>query len=132
MRHAIDYETDEKTFNADAYQVKGYRGIACSVDGWEVEHVFEEYETECVCCDRTSEDSDECAYCEGSGKVWAQDEEPTERRTGQVVFHMIGDDRRILCDESDLTPIAREEYCGECGQLGCTHDGLDRTEEESQ
>jgi len=29
-------------------------------------------------------------------------------------------------DPDDVTPIAREAYCGVCGQMGCGHDGLDR------
>ena len=31
------YERDEETFNADAYTVKGERGIAWRVLGWETE-----------------------------------------------------------------------------------------------
>lgn len=38
----------------------------------------------------------------------------------QVV--MIGDDRVFTVDMEDLTPIEREEFCGQCGQIGCGHD----------
>lgn len=45
---------------------------------------------------------------------------------GQVVCRMVGDDRNFSFDPSELSQLAREEYCGECGQIGCTHDGYDR------
>jgi hypothetical protein len=51
-----------------------------------------------------------------------------EVRTGRVIVVMIGDDARHRVDPEDLTALAREAYCGECGQIGCCHDGLDRSE----
>lgn len=90
------YEEDDTTFPADAYTVRGYRGIAFYVLGWE-----------------TAPDAD----TEWTG---------IEERTGQVIAIMVGDDHRHVVDPNDLTPIAREAYCGECGQVGCSHDGLDR------
>lgn len=44
----------------------------------------------------------------------------------QVHCVMVGDDRVWTFDRSDLTKIAREDFCGVCGALGCTHDGYDR------
>lgn len=32
-------------------------------------------------------------------------------------------------DPEDITPLEREAYCGECGQIGCCHDGLERDAE---
>jgi hypothetical protein len=93
------YETDDDTFNADAYTVEGYSGIAFYVLGWETE----------------PDEDTEWSGC--------------ENRTGRVVVVMIGDDHHYKVDEEDITPLARESYCGECGQIGCSHDGLDRTEE---
>jgi len=90
------YELDEAHFSAAAYAVADYPGIAFYVLGWHVE---------------PDEDT------EWSG---------IEERTGQVVVMMVGDDRRLLVDESDITPLDRAAYCGECGQVGCGHDGLDR------
>jgi hypothetical protein len=46
-----------------------------------------------------------------------------ENRTGRVVVVMVGDDRHFAEDPEDLTPLDREAYCGECGQVGCAHDG---------
>jgi len=47
-------------------------------------------------------------------------------RTGQVLLMMVGDDRPFPQDPDDCTPLARERFCGECGQVGCAHDGYDR------
>jgi hypothetical protein len=47
---------------------------------------------------------------------------------GRVLVCMVGDNHKFELDRSDLTPLAREEFCGECGQIGCAHDGLDRDE----
>lgn len=99
MKTKTHYEKDNETFNAGAYTVRGYRGIAFAVLGWETE---------------PDEDT------EWSGM---------ETRTGRVLAVMIGDDYKHSVDPDDLTPIAREEYCGVCGQIGCGHDGLDRSEE---
>jgi hypothetical protein len=52
-----------------------------------------------------------------------------ERRpNGDESVHcqMIGDDRSEPFNRDDLTVIEREDFCGQCGQLGCEHDGLDR------
>lgn len=90
------FEADRETFPADAYRVLGFSGVACRVRGWHVE---------------PDEDT------EWSGEM---------TRTGRVVVTMIGDDVRHLVDPSDVFPIADVDYCAECGQLGCTHDGRDR------
>lgn len=47
---------------------------------------------------------------------------PAER----VQAHMIGDDRTFEFDRDEVVVLEREAFCGECGQIGCTHDGLDR------
>jgi hypothetical protein len=43
--------------------------------------------------------------------------------TGRLVVCMVGDDRLEACDREDLEPIADDDYCSECGQIGCHHDG---------
>jgi len=50
---------------------------------------------------------------------WTGIEEPT----GMILAYMIGDDRTFVFDPSDLVPIADDDYCTECGQIGCTADG---------
>lgn len=94
-----NYERDDQSFPEDAYTVRGYAGIAFYVRGWE-----------------TEPDAD----TEWTG---------IEERTGRVIVTMIGDDRRIPVDREDVAPLERSAYCSECGQIGCGHDGLDRSED---
>ena len=54
-------------------------------------------------------------------RQWDEDEH-FERLTGNVVAHMIGDDRDWIFDPADLTPLDDEEFCRECGQIGCGHN----------
>ena len=86
--------------NADgfdgAYRVRGCAGVAWRVFGWEVE---------------STEDT------EWDGILV---------RTGALVCVMIGDDRPEIVEPDELVSIDREEFCGECGQIGCCHDALDR------
>lgn len=42
---------------------------------------------------------------------------------------MIGDDARHREYRTSFEPLKRNDYCGECGQVGCTCDALDRTED---
>lgn len=93
-----NYESDDESFPAEAYRVRQYPGVGFYVLGWETE---------------PDEDT------EWSGM---------ENRTGNVLAVMIGDDRRHSFEPDDIEPLPREDYCGQCGQIGCTHDGLDRTE----
>jgi hypothetical protein len=79
-----------------AYTVADEPGIAWRVFGWEVEY---------------TEDTE-----------W----DGIMLRTGRLVCVMVGDDRPYLYDPDELTPLDRVDYCGECGQVGCGHDGLDR------
>jgi len=97
MRTRNNYETDDQTFSADAYAVNGWRGIAWHALGWETE---------------PDEDT-----------VWSG----YENRTGRVVCVMVGDDRHFAYYPEDLTAIAREDYCGGCGQIGCCCDGYNRS-----
>lgn len=101
MRRRSHYEPDRVAFPGDAYSVSGYRGIAFRVCGWQTV---------------PDEDTEWSGY---------------EVRTGQVSVIMIGDDHVYHVDPEDLTPIDRADYCSECGQIGCGHDGLDRSENEA-
>jgi hypothetical protein len=94
-----NYETDDKSFPARAYCAQDWRGVAWRVYGWEVQ---------------PDEDSE-----------WTGIEE----RTGRVVAVMIGDDRRFTFDPEELEPLDDLDYCAECGQIGCCHDGREREAE---
>lgn len=39
--------------------------------------------------------------------------------TGAILAHMVGDDSWHAFDPDDLTPLAEEDYCRGCGQVGC-------------
>lgn len=86
----IPYEADDVTFNAQAYRVRFYRGVAFWVMGWEL-------------------DVDEATGA--------------SQRSGNVVAVMVGDDQHHSFSPAELTPVSRHEYCGECGQIGCSHSG---------
>lgn len=100
--HYEDGEDFDAEFPAEAYTVKHYRGIAWRAYGYEVE---------------PNEDT------EWSG---------LEERTGRVVCVMIGDDHRFSFDPLDLTPLGELDYCAVCGQIGCSHDGRDRSDGEER
>jgi hypothetical protein len=92
-----------------AYQVADYPGIAWRYDGPETEIREDDrwYDT-----GETDDDGE---------PVWYFDEEPEPTETGRVIMVMIGDDRRFTFDPEDCSPLADDEYCPECGQIGCAH-----------
>jgi hypothetical protein len=91
-----NYETDDQTFPADAYAVEGWSGIAWRVLGWETE----------------PDEDTEWSGC--------------ENRTGKIVCRMVGDDRDFVFEPEEVSPLNEEDYCGGCGQVGCTADGRAR------
>jgi hypothetical protein len=82
-----------------AVKVLGFSGVACRVLGWETE---------------PDEDTHWSGY---------------ENRSGKLLVGMVGDDRRHAVDPEDVEEINREDYCGVCGQMGCSHDGYEREED---
>jgi hypothetical protein len=87
-----NYEPDNESFPADYYTVKGWQGIAYVVLGWETE---------------PDEDTHWSGY---------------ETRTGSVIAVMVGDDYHRRIDPDDLTPLESDEFCHDCGQIGCCHN----------
>lgn len=57
--------------------------------------------------------------------VW-EDQDYEQQPTGMVRMVMVGDDQPHVHDPIDVIAINREDYCAECGQIGCGHDGLER------
>jgi len=45
--------------------------------------------------------------------------------TGMVYVVALGDDYRRLVDGESIHEIADEDFCHQCGQIGCQHDGRD-------
>lgn len=96
-RFDVDVERDDATFPPETkYRVTYGDGVAWTVWGWELE---------------SDEDT------EWSGQYV---------RTGRVLAIMVGDDAWHTFDPSDLMPLADLDYCTECGQIGCQHDGRER------
>lgn len=83
------WEDPDKEWTADAYTVSEYRGIAWSVYGLELEPDEDTHWSGCM------------------------------NRTGKILARMIGDDRFFTFDPDEVTPIQEDEYCAECGQVGC-------------
>lgn len=75
------------------YQVEGMPGVAWWLKGYAQTPSFPEVDWEEV--------------------EWTDD--PT-----QVVAVMVGDDRAHTIDVDDLIVISEDDYCGCCGQIGCS------------
>lgn len=89
------------------FTVTGGARVAYWFEDAQIEHVEVEYE------DYVDEEGNQC---------YGYDLE--ERATGMVYMVMVGDDYRHLLDPADVE-IA-PDYCHVCGQIGCTHDGMER------
>jgi hypothetical protein len=95
---------------------KGWGAIACVFLGHPVES------PEVFYPDDTDEPADRHEAC-GNGFWDVEEYEDTDR----AVVVMVGDDHKHIVDTDELEPIPEESYCHVCGQMGCTHDGLDRS-----
>jgi hypothetical protein len=102
------------------YRHPQFRGIALYRSGVVVDHV----EPEPVSY------GDAGTYMEGCEQMlWGDPECSCPISTTECYVTMVGDDTRHLVDVDDLTELPREDFCGECGQIGCSHDGYPREEE---
>jgi len=81
------------------YRVSGYDGIAFYVAGAIVEptEVYDDETGEHVGYD----------YCP----------------SGSLACVMVGDDRIHAVEGDEVAEIGENDYCHECGQIGCKHDG---------
>ena len=98
-RPRFRFEIDDARWGdcGEAYTAAGWAGVAWRVLGWEVEPT---------------------ADTEWDG---------IEERTGKVLAVMVGDDMPHAFEPEELTALGELDYCLECGQVGCTHDGRDRS-----
>lgn len=99
------------------YRVRDWPGIAVYVAAYERRW---EPQTSLIIDD----DGNEIEYDDGDGE-WINDE-----YSDRVYVIMIGDDKQHLVECNDLIPLDELDYCAECGQIGCGHDGRDRSENE--
>lgn len=121
----ITYTTDE-----GRYSLAGLPGVAVYVVGraerW---HPDQWWATPCHRCEGAG-----CRECDYSGATFDGDpEDPsgwwTDAPTcegewmpdpeGDLYAAMVGDDEPFPVDAADLAPIADDDYCAGCGQIGC-------------
>jgi hypothetical protein len=95
-------ESIEQMDRDKRYRVDGYGGVAWSYIGPETQATEDTY--------------------------WDGIEEPT----GNVLMVMVGDDRTFAFDPFDVFELDELAYCASCGQIGCTADGRDRDDDESE
>lgn len=98
------------------YTVAGFAGIAFYFAGYaktwtEGEWVF--------LGDDNDDPDDEANY------VYDEPEQVEDRSRARMV--MVGDDHVFEIDVDDLTQISEDDYCHECGQIGCRGDLRERT-----
>lgn len=94
------------------YTVDDHRGVAFYLAGY----AFVEERKGCRGHATTTGAIGSLFYCDGSC-------EPLVEDRGYVRAVMVGDDREHIIPVENLTLIAEDDYCGSCGQVGCTHDG---------
>lgn len=102
------------------YQVDGFAGIAFRLLGWAL--AAEDPEP-FLACDLPADILDDHEHDE-SCWVLPEETEVTESDTWVRVV-MIGDDTVHDVEYTDLHLLDLDDYCHECGQIGCTHDGRD-------
>jgi hypothetical protein len=84
-------------------KIRNRSGIAWQTvdDEWEPQEYEEFYEGE-------------------DGEVYIEIVESTNPHEGMICCRMVGDDQLFYFDPSDVLPMD-EDFCIECGQIGCGH-----------
>jgi len=104
--------TTELDFDA-CYRVHGWPAVAVYIHSYPQR--WEPYTYLC-----TDDEGNEWEEDSGDGE-WVDDLD-----CGQVRVVMVGDDYKHTVDIDDLEKIDDLDYCAECGQIGCCHDGRER------
>lgn len=94
------------------YAVAGHAGIAFYLIGY---GTMEYYEGDFLICDNP-----ECDHAM-SEMCWSEGDTSLITDHDWVRAVMVGDDRVHEIDVDDLTMIEEDDYCHECGQIGCGH-----------
>jgi hypothetical protein len=88
---------------------KVYPGIACFVRG-PVKH-FEPYTYMAH-----TEDGEEIEVpCDDGDGEWIDGD------GSRLRLVMVGDDREFVVDADEIEPLAEDDFCSDCGQIGCGH-----------
>ncbi len=111
MNNASEVPTGTRLDLDAYYTVKGYRGMAFAVVGYATKYV--EGETILDCENPNCEHTSSWCWYELEG------EEVPDYTTVRAI--MVGDDREHFVALEDLTPIAEDDFCHGCGQIGCGH-----------
>lgn len=88
------------------YRVEGYGGVAWRVLGYVTEWTEEEW-----VYDGEGDPEDESSY------LYNEPEQVENRERVRAV--MVGDDSVHTFGVDEIEPLADDEYCPECGQIGC-------------
>jgi hypothetical protein len=95
------------------YAVDGHEGIAFRFVRPGMQTVCDEPELVC--------EEEECPH--DHELCWLDSEPYQEENPLSAVVVMIGDDREMVVDVKDMTPLDEDAYCRDCGQISCTADG---------
>jgi len=113
------------------YRVEGYGGIAFYAIGYTTEmteerwtYLGEEDDPHAGSEDYYALTGDHYPDENPANYIYDPPEEVEDRSRVRVV--MVGDDRVITVGVDELVEISEDDYCHECGQIGCTADGRDR------
>jgi hypothetical protein len=94
----------------DRYECSEWPGVAVRFDG--LDQRFERY---------VSVDDETGEEFESWDGEWVDDPD-----SPFVFVVMVGDDKRHRVRRDELRRLDELDYCAECGQVGCTHDGRSR------
>ena len=95
------------------YRVTNWPGVAVRLERWPTVWVPFTYTD-------VDEDGDEIEVESNEGEF------EDDTHSGRIVVVMVGDDKEHTVDVTDLTKLDELDYCLECGQIGCGHDGRER------
>lgn len=100
------------------YTVASMPGIAFWVKGYATERTPEGWVLDCA--------GDEFHDIDGcTDQCWLYDEPEVAENPDRVIVVMVGDDRGHEVDRSELTPLADDGYCRDCGSTGCTSNAYE-------
>lgn len=97
-------------------KVKGWKGIAFYVVGHP-----QTRRPEYVYVTDTDEDTGEETEQEYLDIDFQYSEGEMVDDTDRYIVVMVGDDRKHIVDVDDCEEISGEDFCSECGQMGCMH-----------